>query len=312
MFFLEKKAVFLCLLGTLSHCSLSSKRQKIFFNQDQKDRMDQALSFMSDKEFLKGAEIYDELLTSAQNSSSKKLLFYNAGVAYKEAGHCQKALNRLQKLLDRSLKDPVFKARGLMEISLVYECLGKKEPAFMSLKDLSKFRSFLPWDLNQVIYPARLAIAQARLGQKSKAESYKSLTLTRILEFRKTFSSKSAFNEKTSRIFYLMGRSYVQKKHIQPESFFEAFPYHQLFLLQALFLNDKTWSKLSKKELDLLFDKLFFTISKIKDKPKHKKPIVQALAEAQILIKREKSKKWLSFYSKKAQKILNLFPPPSK
>ena len=119
-------------------------------------------------------------------------MLFNAGVAYKEAGQCKKALIRYRQLLDRSLKQLPFKARGLMEISYVYECLGEIELAFLSLKDAEQVRSSLPWILNQIVYPARLAIAHAKLAQMTEAERYKSLSLTRVLQ------SKTAFLQKRS------------------------------------------------------------------------------------------------------------------
>lgn len=274
--------------------------------------MDQALISMKNKDFLNAGGIYDELAGSLNDSSSKILMLFNAGVAYKEAGQCEKALSRLRRLLDRSLKDPLFKARGLMEISYVYECLGNTDSAFISLKDAQKFRSSLPWTLNQIVYPARLASAYAQLGQISKAEYYKSLALTRILQSKNSFSSEKELNEQVSRMFYLMGRSYIKKEYLQPDAFFRAFPYYQLFLLQSLFLKHQTWSNLSRQELDLLFDKLLHALLNVKNRGKYKKIISQAIEEGQLLIRKEKSKKWGNFYQKKSRPILKLLSEPVK
>ncbi len=296
---------------TVSCASFTKKDQAPPLSEEQISQMNQALLFLQNKGFLKGAKIYDQLAISVRAESAKSLMLFNAGVAYKEAGYCEKALIRGRALLDRSLKDPSFKARSLMEISYIYECLGNTELAFLSLKDADKFRSSLPWALNQIIYPARLAIAYAWLGKISQAERYKSLALTKVLQSKKAFSSEKELRQRVSRMFYLMGRSYMAKKNLQPEAFFQAFSYHQLFLLQSLFLKDETWSSLSKKELDLLFDKLFAAIAGDKQK-KHKKLLVQALRDAQALIQREKSKEWEIFYSKKSKTALKLLSKPLK
>jgi len=303
---------FFCLCFLITHCrSFTKKAKTVSFSEDQINQMDQALVFMQNQEFLNGAKTYDELSQALKDSSSQSLMLFNAGVAYKEAGQCDKALLRLRKLLDRSLKDPSFKARGLMEISYIYECLGDEELVFLSLKDAGQVRVSLPWILNQVVYPARLAMAYARLGQISKAEHYKSLSLTKILQSKTAFSSEQELSEQVSRMFYLMGRSYVKKEHIQPEAFFKAFPYHQLFLLQSLFFKHKTWSDLSQKELENLFDKLLFAVRGFKDKHKYKKLLEQAMQNALVLIRKEKSKKWESFYSKKSDKVLRLLSKSS-
>ena len=291
--------------------SPARKEKKTFISQEQMGQMNQALFFMKNKDFLNGAGIYDELADTLTDPSSKILMLFNAGVAYKEAGQCKKALSRYRKLLDHSFKILPFKARGLMEISYIYECLGDRDLAFLSLKDAEKLHASLPWDLKQMVYPARLAIAHARLGQMAKAEYYKTLSLTQVLQSKTVFSSEDELNERVSRIFYLMGRSYIKKEYLQPEAFFKAFSYHQLFLLQSLFLKNKTWSHLSKKELDRLFDKLIFAISHFKGKQKYKKLLVQTIKEAQILIKNEKSKQWENFYSKKSKPVLNLLSKSS-
>ena len=211
--------------------------------------MNQAYAFIEKQEFLKGALIYDELAKALKDPSSKILALFNAGSAYRTAHQCQISLNRYRQLLDYSLKNPSFKSRGLLEISFVYECLGNKELAFVSLKDLESSLSFLPWVLGQIVYPARFALAHARLGQMVQAENYKSLSLTRILQSRKAFSSEKELNQEMSRLFYLMGRSYVKKEYIHPEAFFNAFSYHQLYLLQSLFLKDESLVSSFKKRI---------------------------------------------------------------
>ncbi len=289
----------------IASCS-STNKTGASLSQNQIDQMDQALLLMQDREFLKGAVIYDKLYQSLNDESSKVLMLFNAGVAYKEAGQCEKALLRYRKLLDLSLKQKSFKARGLMEISYVYECLGKAELAFLSLKDAEKLLSSLPWVLSQIVYPARLAIAHARLGQVPKAEHYRSLSLTRVLQSKKAFSSEKELNERVSRMFYLMGKSYVKKEHIKSSAFLKAFSYYQLYLLQSLFLKDKTWSKLAEQELNHLFEKLLFTLSNSKDRLQHKKLITQAIEEANALIAEEKSRSWRRFYAKKSASVLKL------
>ena len=307
---LNKKIQIFIFCLFITTCASPTKK-KLSVSQIQIDKMNQALLFMKDKEFLKGALIYDELTRTLKDESSRTFMLFNAGVAYKEAGQCKKALIRFRKLLDRSLKDPAFKARGLIEISYVYECLGDEELAFLSLKDTEKLLSSLPWTLAQIVYPARLAIAHARLGQKAKAEHYRFLSLTKVLQAKKAFSSEKELNEQVSRMFYLMGRPYVKKEHIKASVFLEAFSYYQLYLLQSVFLKNETWSKLAEKDLNLLFENLIFSLSNLKDRQKYKKLLVQTMKEAQVLIKKENFKKWENFYSKKSQAVLKLFPKSS-
>ena len=268
--------------------------------------MEQALSLLKEKDFLKAGVTYDRLALSLKDNSAKILMLFNAGISYKSAGECEKALLRQRSALDLSLKIPNFRARTLLELSYIYECLGKTELALLSLKDLEKNRSALPWSWNYILYPARMSIAFAQIGDTKQADKYKSISLKKILEYKQTFTKEEEMKASISQIFYLMGRSYVQTKHIKASAFGPSFFYHQLFLLQALFLKDKTWSKLAEKELNSLFDKLFFTLSQAKDKKPYKETIQTALKTGKTLIEKEKSKKWIAFYNKKSNLILNL------
>ena len=275
-------------------------------SQEQIEQMEQALSLMQKKEFIKAGKLYDQLSVHLKDTSAKMLMLFNAGVSYKEAGECEKALLRQRSVLDHSFKIPDFKSRSLLELSSIYECLGKNEMTFLTLKDLEKFRKALPWDWNHVLYPARLSLAFARLGNSDQANKYKSISLKKILEYKKTFQTEKEIQEQISRIFYLMGRSYVKKEHLKAPAFISAFFYHQLFLLQAVFLKDKTWSKMAEKELNALFDQMAFAVSQLKEKHKYKNSLKIALKAGTKLAEKEKSKKWTAFYNKKSRLILTL------
>ena len=292
-----------CVLGA---CASGKKAlTKDPLNPDEMLKMDQAFTFMQNKEYIKAAQIYDQLAGVLKKPSTKILMFFNAGVAYKEAGSCEKSLIRFRQLLDRSLKSLVFKARGLIEISYVYECLAQYDKAYLSLKAAQKVSSYLPKDVFFMVYPARLAIAYARRGKLDQATSYQSLALENVLKFKNQLSSQKELKKRMSRIFYIMGRSYEQKKVIQPEEFFKAFAYHQLFTLQSLFLKDKVFSPIAKKELALLLNKLEFALSKVEDPQKYKN-LISAINSAQQLIDRENNKPWSEFYSQKTQNLLKI------
>ena len=275
-------------------------------SQEQMEQMEQALSFMKKKEFIKAGSLYDQLSVRLQDSSAKILMLFNAGVSYKEAGACEKARLRQKSVLDHSLKIPDFKSRALLELSYIYECLGKTEMTLLTLKDLEKFRKALPWDWSHILYPARLSLAFARIHNKTMADKYKSISLENILEYKKNFVKEKEMQEQISKMFYLMGRSYVKTNHLKASAFEQAFFYHQLFLLQALFLQNKTWSKMAEQELNSLFDKLLFAVPQLKEKEKYKKRIKDTLKTGKILIEKEKSKKWKNFYDKKSHLVLEL------
>ena len=290
----------------------SPAKKTVSFSSLQREKINHALKLAKNRDFLPAGRLYDELALSLKDPSSRIFMLFNAGSAYKEAGQCKKALSRYRKLLDLSLKKPDFKARGLFEISSAYECLGDSELALISLKDVKSIQGSLPWELRQMALPARLAIAYARLKEMSPAKNQHSMALTKSLQAGKMFSSEKALNEKMSRMFYIMGRSYDPKSLLNKTDsaggFLRAFPYYQTYLLQSLLLENKDWSPLAKKELESLFDKLAFALSSIrkKDIAQYKQDLVQAINSAQALIKKEKSKRWQKFYFKKSRQAVQL------
>ena len=296
---------FLILTFNLTACVSSNKQLKYTkLSQEQIKQMEQALSLMKQKEFIKAGSLYDKLSVSLKDSSAKTLMLFNSGVSYKEAGECRKALLRQKSVIDHSLKIPDFKSRSLLELSYIHECLGDMEMSLLTLKDLENFRKALPWDWNHILYPARLSLAYAGMSEKAQAEKYKSLSLKNILKHKQTISTEIEMQKRISQMFYLMGRSYVKTDHLKAPAFLQAFFYHQLFLLQAVFLKDKTWSKMAEKELILLFDKLIFAVSQIKNKTQYKADIKKSLNAGKLLVEKEKSKKWINFYDKKSRSIL--------
>ena len=293
----------------LMSCGSSQKRvSKSQMSGLQVQKLELAFKLVEKKQFIKAGKLYDSLSLNLKDSSAKILSLYNAGLAYKSAGDCEKALFRFRSVLDRSFKDfKDFQARALLEISFVYECLGQSDLSLSSLKDLEKTIHFLPFDVQKILYPARLCLAWARLGDLNLAEAYKSLSLNQILEYKRSSQPEKKIKQEISRLFYLMGKSYVKKKYLKAENFIPSFVYHQIFLLQSLFLKDETWSPQAQEELNRLFDRLIVALSQTENKQLYKSKVERSLKIGSSLIKREKSKEWEGFYDKKSKLVMNLF-----
>ena len=277
-------------------CTSFQKGKPFQLTKDQEEKVSEAIHQVREGAFEQAALIYDDLAKNLRRTSLEAMMLFNSGSSYREAKDCTSALNRYRKLLDQSLVQPIFKARGLLEISSTYECLGKDEMSFLSLKDLSHLRNHLSSDFQKTIYPARLSIAFAKLKNEIKAKHYKSLALTGILQLKMDYTSESKLTKDLSRIFYLMGRSYVLKKNLNAESFLSSFSYHQSYLLQGLLLKDNHWFPKIKKELLLLYEKLEISLKDPNFKKLYAKSIKFSLNEAEALIKKEKDLKVLSFY----------------
>ena len=193
-----------------------------------------------------------------------------------------------------------------MEISFVYECLGQNDSSLSSLKDLEGKLNFLTLNFQQILYPARLSMAWSRQGDFNKANKYQSLAFAQALKYKDSLQKESV-DEEMSRLFYLMGKSYVKKEYLNAESFIFSFLYHQVFLLQSLFMKHENWSSQAKKELDHLFDKLVGSLSQTENKESYKKFVEKSLDLGASLIKKENSKEWKQYYDNQSKLVRKLF-----
>ena len=112
------------------------------------------------------------------------------------------------------------------------------------------------------------------------------------------YPSEEALKKGLSRVFYDMGRVHVKKTHLKPEAFISAFPYHQLYLLQSLFLKEGFWSSKAKEELVRAFENLRLALGKKPLKTKYKDYILLSLKEGRLLVKKEKNSDLKAFYLK--------------
>ena len=290
------------LLIYLTSCQSISLNESQLNPQESKE-FEQAFQYVQNKEFKKAAEIYDKLIKNLSNETAEPLMLFNAGSVYRELGDCDTSVRRYRHLLEKSFNQLRFKSRGLLEISYSYECLGKTKLSFVSLKDLSLIRKNLTLPFNLSIYPARLGIAYARAGKLLRAEQYKSLALNGILQLKTRYSSEEKLNKELSSFFYMMGRSYVQKKYLEPRVFLRAFPHYHLYLWQALFIEDKEGASLAQKELISIYDKLKQSLKNQKNSRAERANVKQSFKDIELLLNKEKKSQLKKFFNKHKVKL---------
>ena len=276
---------------------------KLALNSLQIQQLEIASALMEKRDFKGAAEVYKELSQTLKDKDSKQLMSFNEAVAYKEAGDCDKALKPLRKILDRSLRYKEFKARILMEISQVYECLSHFDLAIMSLKSAEKIRDHLPLDLRAMVFPARMGSSLARQGDFKKAEIYKEQAVKVSLQLGSSFASEKAYRQFLARVFFIMGRSFDKKETLKSKEFLRAFPYYQIFLLQSLFLRDKLYYSLSLQELKKILDLTHHALSHVKDQDL-RASLKESMETAIQFIEKERQPKLLQFYKKQSEKVL--------
>ena len=291
------KFVLFAMLFFLLSCK-SIQNHQILLSPQEVEVLTQASNHVQKREFKKAAKLYDMLLKTARDERIKSIILFNLGSVYRDLGRCETSIYRYRELLEYVFDQKQFKARTLLEISHSYECLGKLKLSLFSLKDIGSIRQSLSLPVNLAIYPARLGIAYAYSGKSLRADQYKSLALNGILQLKTRYSSEEKLNEELSSFFYLMGRSHIKTKHLDKKAFLRAFPYHHLYLWQALFIQDTVWSSLAQKELTLLYKKLKLAVKSKKIPSIYKENIKQNFKDIENLLKKEKNSKLKEFFDK--------------
>ena len=301
---MTQKAILALAVWSLASCRLSEKQP--FAESDltplQKQKTERALQLVQSSEFLKAASLYDGLALELKGETPEILFLFNAGGSYRKAGDCARSALRYQSLLDRALNYPLFKARGLLEVSYSYECLGKLKAGRMALLDIKSLDRHLPPEIRLTVYPARTSLAFARFQQFDQADFFRALALNGAMQLRLDYSDEKSLKEGLSRLFFSMGRVYDQKENLDPKAFISAFPYHQLYLLQSVFLNGGLWSSKSQTEIKKAFKLLRLSL-KSPPSSRLKDYVRLSLKEGKLLTEREKKPSLILFYSKLAEGI---------
>jgi len=279
-------------------CQSTSKHQ---LSSRQIKILNQAVLYVQEGQFLEAAHLYDKLSKELKNKPIEAMMLFSSGSNYRSLGDCNTSVARYRRMLEKSLNQPYLKARGLIEISYSYECIGDIESSLLSLKDAENLKRHLPLEVRQILHPSRLSLAYASLGQAKKANQYKMQVLINILKFKNQYKS----SKDMSRMFFLMGKSY-RAKFVSDPSFLKSFPYHQIYLLQSVFLKDDKWSLKSKRELEFLFDNLRKILLSIPQKERPIKQIKIFLKEGQKMVQAENSLEIESFYKKQQSKLHSL------
>ena len=286
-------------------CRLSEKQPfaESYLTPLQKRKTGRALQLVQTSEFLKAAALYDELALELKGKTPEILFLFNAGGSYRKAGDCARSALRYQSLLDRALNHPLFKIRGLLEISYSYECLGKLKAGRMALLDITRSARHLPPEIRLSVYPARMSLAFARFQQFDRADSFRTIALNGAMKLRLDYSDEKSLKEGLSRLFFSMGRIYDQKESLETKAFISVFPYHQLYLLQSVFLKGEGWSSKSQREMEKAFKFLRRSLKTTALSAQMKEYVSLSLKEGKLLTEREKDPSLILFYSKLAQEI---------
>lgn len=255
-----RKLIAIVLLCSLAACA-NKKKALEDLNAEEPDTpaFDKGLKALEKEDYNEAARIFDTLLISKPASEKDLVITYNSGAAHEGLGHCGKAAERYREVVRSSAGKYVqIEGLALFRMSLMYECMGQDTKAVTALLDAKKRGKELSFETRNAEIPARLAAAYARIGNKQKAMEYfaqASEGLKRIVGQTANHKQK----ELIARTLFLMGQlnSAQRSAQIAPASYMQSVAMQQPYLMQAVEMEHKIWSKRAGEDLLLAYDNIW-------------------------------------------------------
>ncbi len=245
--------------GLLILVGCASQKQVVAPSEEKVSEFDQGLRALEHQDYDEAAQIFDRLLVQNPATELDLVVLYDSGAAYEGKGDCARALERYRQVVRSSAgKFSRIEGEALYRSSLMYECMNQDSKAITSLLDARKRGKSLPFETLNAEIPARLAAAYARIGNREKALQYFNQA-SRGLKQVVSQGGRGMQLERVSHTLFLMGRlSPAQRTAaVEPENYLQSISMQQPYLLQAMELNNLTWSTHAQEDLKLAYDNIW-------------------------------------------------------
>ena len=253
--------------------------------------------------------VFENLATKYKGQDLEWASLFNLAGAYKELVSCDKAKSIYEKLLQIKQLEIQIKSKTYLNLSYMYECLGKTDLAFLALRQGIKLNQNLAKEIKNIEYPFRFSLAYFRAGEFEKAMQWQERVHANLNILKTSFLVASEAEHKFAEIFYQIGRLYIKAQHINLGVYFRIFSWHQMYLCQSILMDVENWSTRSLYELNKLYNHFFIAFAKIKDKKQKKTwmgKINKHLQELKILSEEGRVEELHSFYKKMKKKLSSL------
>ena len=264
-FFVRHSLVLVLLPSFLLSCS-SFKIQDIFYSslslKDQKKIYKEALFDLENEHYDK-ARRKMEFLKKKPHFKLDFHLRYHLGLVYEGLGDCERAETQYRSLIRSSFKQfEALKAKSLLRLGYVYECLKLNVKAIGSFMDAQKREAYFSPLVIRAEVPSRLALAYVRLHQWEVAKSFFELSRKGFQDFyeKRFLRGKEGWTEKERKHFaktlYFMG--HLDKgflEILEEDLYFKALSYLQEYLMEAIKTRNLRWAKKAKEDIEKAYKK---------------------------------------------------------
>jgi tetratricopeptide (TPR) repeat protein len=222
-----------------------------------------AASLLDAGKYREAEVAFEEFLRKHPTSDLEFMAYFNLGAAAEGQSQCQKAVDMYRKILRGGKnKNTQIEAQAMFRLSYAYECLKDDAKVIASLRDLEARRGMLSDEMALAEWPARLAAAYARSGNRDLAERYFRMAEGGLKDLNSRTRDPQRKKELLARTLFFMGS--MERQRFDPrkdDAYLRGVGYLQAYLLKSVELETEPWSSKASAQILNLYQNLLGEIN---------------------------------------------------
>ncbi|MBX7231289.1 MAG: hypothetical protein K1X29_04290 [Bdellovibrionales bacterium] len=255
---------FFIVLGCKNAPEMTENTNLQYKNDILNKKLDLGLKALEEENYNRAKDIFSKILVQSPATELDFVILFNLASSYEGLKDCNKATEVYRQIVNGALaKFERLTAYSLLRLSYTYECLGQDQKALAALLDVSKKSTLLQEDMQKTDLPSRLASAYVKVGNPTEAKKYFLQALNGVKFLQNKYKESKVLSDTLARTLYFMGKSNIPLNEFKknPTVQLENIRYLQLYLLQAVELNNRQWSPKASQEILHNYHQLWSVLS---------------------------------------------------
>ena len=249
-------ALLAALLGACSQVDLrrdSSKPKPDPLSESETSVYMKAMGDYEKGRFKEAAQGFEAFIARTTTSPRYVTAVYHLGICHRNLNEVEKSVENFRVVARlAAANSPELEALSLYQLALSYEAKGDKAKTIAALVDVERRLRFFPQEQAEVEIPARLASAYAWVGDESVARKHFQKAEAGLKRLRAGEKSVPSWLPRT---LFNMGNIHLSgMAEGDFDSGLKSLLRSQVWLYQAIEVNDPTWSKQAHLRLKNIYE----------------------------------------------------------